>query len=220
MAGTVSQTQVSSFSTPTNGTTADADVVRGNDNTLRAKHNTHDADATIHVQSSVLASRPAAGTAGRFWVTTDSSVPRFWYDTGSTWAELDYLNQSQGGDVTAALTVSGGITGALPFNDAAAQVVGGATSFAVRDNGDARDNLLVADAGDVTAYRDVRAAGDSGAGAASTVSLTNFDDSGSVNASGTGTIKFKDTTSRNSTGFLKVYVGTMAVYVPYFSGGG
>lgn len=38
-----------------------------------------------------------------------------------------------------------------------------------------------------------------------------------ANSTGVGAIKFKGTTSRDSTGFLKVFVGTTAYYVPFFS---
>lgn len=81
--------QQGAFVTPVNGGSGDAAVVLGNDNAVRLKFNSHDADASIHVQSSVLASRPAAGTAGRFWVTSDGL--RLYYDTGSVWTEVAYV---------------------------------------------------------------------------------------------------------------------------------
>lgn len=58
--------------------------------------------------------------------------------------------------------------------------------------------------------------GDAGAGAASTLGLTNIGDV-SANSSGTGTIKFKGTTSRDSAGFIKIYFGTTVYYVPIFT---
>ena len=61
--------------------------VRGNDETLRKAYVAHDSDATIHVQSSTLANRPAFGTAGRLWITTDGT-PTAWLDTGSAWVSL------------------------------------------------------------------------------------------------------------------------------------
>lgn len=104
MAGTVSQYQQGAFASPTNGTIADATVVLSNDNTIRGKHNSHDADPTIHVQSSALASRPAAGTAQRVWVTTDGL--RAYVDSGAAWGELAYL-PLVGGTVTGATTQTG-----------------------------------------------------------------------------------------------------------------
>lgn len=81
--------QVSAFVVPTNATTADADQVRGNDNTLQSSLNNHDADPGIHFQGSALASRPVAGSAGRKWMSTDDR--RIWYDNGSSWLEAGYL---------------------------------------------------------------------------------------------------------------------------------
>jgi hypothetical protein len=108
MAGTISQYQQGAFATPINGTSADASVVLSNDNATRAKHNSHDSDATIHVQSSVLASRPGAGTAQRLWVTTDGL--RAYLDTGAVWNELDYLSRTAGGTVAGAVTLSSLLT--------------------------------------------------------------------------------------------------------------
>lgn len=88
MAQVVASYQVSAFVTPVNATTNDADQVRGNDNTLRTALDSHDADSGIHFQSSTLGSRPAAGTAGQKWLTTDDF--RVFYDDGSNWREIAY----------------------------------------------------------------------------------------------------------------------------------
>ncbi|MBK8799707.1 MAG: hypothetical protein IPM07_26920 [Anaerolineales bacterium] len=56
-------------------------------------------------------------------------------------------------------------------------------------------------------------AGDSG-GVASTVGITNDVQNTST---GTGTIKMNGATSRNSSGWLKIWYGTNAYYVPLFS---
>lgn len=61
----------------------------------------------------------------------------------------------------------------------------------------------------------VRAQSDS-AGVASYNTWTGTSDL-TANSSGVGTILFKGTTSRNSTGFVKIYVGTTAYYIPVFS---
>lgn len=60
----------------------------------------------------------------------------------------------------------------------------------------------------------LQAAGDRG-GKASTVEVTNVSDV-TANSTGVGSIKFKGTTSRDSVGFVKVYIGTTAYYVPVF----
>lgn len=67
--------------------------------------------------------------------------------------------------------------------------------------------------------RDVRArqfiADGDNAGVASTVSITGTSDL-TANNIGIGTILMKGTTSRNSAGFAKIYIGTTAYYVPVF----
>lgn len=65
-----------------------ATQARNNDNLMRTAFNLHDADPTIHLQSSTTAQRPAAGVADRFWVTTDNGSYRFWYDDGVRWHEI------------------------------------------------------------------------------------------------------------------------------------
>lgn len=117
-AGTVGQNQQGVFSSPVNGQQGDAAVVLSNDNATRIKHNLHDADATIHVQSSVLASRPAAGTAGRFWVTSDGL--RCFFDSGAAWLEVAYLPLA-GGTVTGAVTIT---TGGLAVQSGGIAVTG------------------------------------------------------------------------------------------------
>lgn len=115
MAETTSQHQQSAFSNPQNGQTPiDADQVTANDNALRVAYNAHDADGGIHLQSVAAASLPSAGTAGRKYLTTDTL--RIFYDTGSVMAEIDYLNQTQGGTVAGNVTFSGTLTGDLTGN--------------------------------------------------------------------------------------------------------
>lgn len=106
MPQTVASHQVAAFTTPINGATTDANVVRGNDNTLRTGYVNHDADPGIHLQSSTLASRPAFGAAGRKWLTADTGSYRLFFDTGSAWQELTYLRTDAGGTVLAQTTFS------------------------------------------------------------------------------------------------------------------
>jgi len=94
MAQTVGQHGVAAFTNPSNGDPLNATVVKANDNTVRAAYVDHDSDSGIHVQSSVLASRPAAGTVGRKWLTTDTGSVKLWFDTGSAWEEISYLTSS------------------------------------------------------------------------------------------------------------------------------
>lgn len=81
------------ISTPQRNDPLDADVVRGNDNTIRTAYNTHQADPGIHVQSSDLSARPAAASAGvgAKWINKDTSVGtprRLWYSDGTSWYEV------------------------------------------------------------------------------------------------------------------------------------
>ena len=86
MATQVGSHTISTFTSPQNGTSPiDADEVRANDNTIRTSYNNHDSDTGIHVQSSTLALRPAAGTAGRKWITADKGNYILWYDDGTRW---------------------------------------------------------------------------------------------------------------------------------------
>jgi hypothetical protein len=89
MPTTIGQHTVATFTSPVNGTTPiDANTVRGNDNTIRSSYNNHDTDPGIHLQSSTFSARPAAGTAGRKWVTADAGSYKLWYDDGTRWHEV------------------------------------------------------------------------------------------------------------------------------------
>lgn len=66
-----------------------------------------------------------------------------------------------------------------------------------------------------TILGELRVAGDVG-GVASKNTLTGTADI-TGNSTGVGTILFKGVTNRNSTGFIKFYIGTTAYYVPVFS---
>lgn len=110
MATTVGQHSVATFTTPSNGDALDANVVKGNDNTTRDAYVAHDSDSGIHIQSSLLAARPAAGTVGRKWMTTDTANVKLFYDNGSAWEDLDYLPTAGNVAITGDLTVAGTTT--------------------------------------------------------------------------------------------------------------
>ncbi len=110
MAGTVGSHGVAAFTNPSNGDALDATVVKGNDNTLRSAYVDHDSDGGIHLQSSSLASRPSAGTLDRKWLTTDTGSIRLWYDNGTSWEEVNYVQNTgsvslQNVSITGTLTV-------------------------------------------------------------------------------------------------------------------
>jgi len=110
MATTVGQHGVATFTTPSNGDALDANVVKGNDNTTRDAYVAHDSDSGIHMQSSLLAARPAAGTVGRKWMTTDTANVKLFYDNGSAWENLDYLPTAGNVAIAGDLTVAGTTT--------------------------------------------------------------------------------------------------------------
>ena len=92
MAETTGNHGVSAFATPVNGGALSADVVRANLNTLQAAYDAHDDDPGIHVQYSLIAARPAAGTEGRKWLTLDTDGRlQFWRDNGAAWVEVTGL---------------------------------------------------------------------------------------------------------------------------------
>jgi hypothetical protein len=100
--GRVAQQPVTPFTTPAVGDDLDPAIVVAHDNTTAAAHTAHDADATIHIQASLLADRPTAGSAGRFWFASDTK--RIYFDTGAAWVEFAYLPTA--GGTVADLTVT------------------------------------------------------------------------------------------------------------------
>jgi hypothetical protein len=114
MAQTVGSHSVATFTAPSNGDALDATVVKGNDNTLRASYVDHDADPGIHVQSSTLAARPTAGSVGRKWLTTDSGSIKLWYDDGSNWNEIDYIDSTELATALTTLNASYLTSGTIP----------------------------------------------------------------------------------------------------------
>jgi len=106
--GLVGQNQITTFTSPVNGTSPiDANVVRGNDNTSKTAFNTHDADATLHLQSSLASARPPAGVPGRKWL--DSDTYRLYYDDGAVWHELAYIGGGGPATINGKLTVNGDV---------------------------------------------------------------------------------------------------------------
>jgi len=106
--GLVGQNQITTFTSPVNGTSPiDANVVRGNDNTSKTAFNVHDSDATVHLQSSLASARPPAGVPGRKWL--DSDTYRLYYDDGAVWHELAYIGGGGPATINGKLTVNGDV---------------------------------------------------------------------------------------------------------------
>jgi hypothetical protein len=93
--GLVSQHQLASYASPQAGQAGTASVVLGNDNTTVTGYNAHDADPSVHVQSSSFAVLPAAAAAGAGakWMTYDTgpATVRMFYSDGSVWTEFNYI---------------------------------------------------------------------------------------------------------------------------------
>lgn len=125
MATTVGQHQVSTITDPADGSSMVASTLRTATSAVRTGANDHDNDSGLHLQSSVAGSRPAAGTAGRKWLDTDTLFLK--YDNGVSWDDLNYLKLS-GGTLTAGLTVSaGGVT--VTGNSTITGTLGGLTGL-------------------------------------------------------------------------------------------
>jgi len=137
VAQTIGQHGVAAFTSPVNGDPLNATIVVANDNSTRSAYVDHDSDSGIHVQSSLLAARPAAGTAGRKWMTTDTGDVNLWFDTGAAWEEIAYVPSVGGNAATAtALQTARNINGVafdgtanitLPVAAADASTLTGAT---------------------------------------------------------------------------------------------
>jgi hypothetical protein len=81
------QHQVALFLSPTNSAKGiDANTVRTNDNITVQALNAHDADTSIHIQSGLLASRPASATEGSVFIGTDTLF--MYIFTGGSWSRV------------------------------------------------------------------------------------------------------------------------------------
>jgi hypothetical protein len=154
-----------------------------------------------------------AGTAGQPLLSGGGGTSPMTFGT---------LGVAGGGTGLAALTANtiykGNGTGSLvassATDDGTTFSIGG-TNFQVTEaNGNLTITGVLTNALNVSTY-ELRSAGDLG-GDPAFVSYTGISDL-TANSTGVGTIKFKGATSRDSSGFLRVRIGTTAYYVPVFS---
>lgn len=99
------------------------------------------------------------GTGAVFFGSNAAGLHNIFYD-GTAFNFTDKIIVSSGGvaitgssSISGGLTVSSGglaVTGGISIADAAARLVGGATSLSLRNNANSLDNVLVTDAGAVT----------------------------------------------------------------------
>jgi hypothetical protein len=140
------------------------------------------------------------------------------------------LDNSAGGNLVAGTAAYAGVFGtsnATEFNLITTNLrrlsiaSGGVVSVLATTASTSKDTgALVVEGGvgietSLTAGGEIRAAGDIG-GVAAHNTLTGTSNV-AANSTGVGSIKFKGTTSRDSSGFIKIYIGTTAYYVPVFS---
>lgn len=170
---TVSTHQQAIFTKPENGDApVDADEVRLNDNAVTTKHNAHDADATIHVQSSAVASRPAAGLEGRLWFTTDER--KLYYDSGTAWQELKLTGTNiDGGTIPSAslpvVPITKGGTG-LSTTPANGEIpIGNGTGYTLANLTAGANVLITNNAGQIIIDAVLSGSGVSGSGTVSYV---------------------------------------------------
>ena len=125
---TVGSHQQALFTIPVNGTSpVDAEEVRVNDNSVRGTHNAHDNDPLIHIQSSTLATRPAAGTVGRVWLVTDEK--KLYYDTGTAWTAVTIDGASIDSGTIASARLTGAYTGITGLGTLTSLTVSGAATL-------------------------------------------------------------------------------------------
>lgn len=225
MAQTVAQHPVSAFTSPVNNTTPiDANAVRGNDNTLRGAYVDHDADPGIHLQSSALASRPAAGSLGRKWLTADSGSYRLFFDDGANWYELSYLS-SAGGTLTGVLVLPAGMVSApsvtttgdlntglwFPAADTVSITAGGTEAFRVNDKRYVRISTDAAVLGSAT---DTHFITNSAAGQA----VLNFQHRGGSTPNGIS-VAFTAAAPNNQTEFFATFLDNAATRATVYSDG-
>lgn len=177
--------QLSTFSTPVNGTTPiDANVVRGNDNTIKTSYNAHDADVAIHVQSAAEASKPATGNVGAFFVATDTDAFYVFLDTAGGWVEIDYLRNT-GGTVTGNVGVTGTLT--VTSTSASALTVGrqGAT-----------DPVLKVNANTASVATGISITGAAAAGRVAVAAISSGTNEGlDINAKGSGSVRIANSST-------------------------
>lgn len=191
---------------------------------------------TLAAQSVGIGSAPSAA----LWIQRDGSQPEIFLNTAGSvatifpnvvgkWARGTIASPSavNSGDTLFAFGGRGyGTTKYAPGNTARIAFI---ASEAFTDSaygtyiafettasgGTARTEKLRVDTIGINVTGSVIVAGDGG-GVASTVGLSNVSNT-AANSTGVGTIKFKGATNRDSTGFIKIYIGTTAYYVPVFS---
>jgi len=159
-----------------------------------------------------------------------------WQNSASAAAQMAFAKAKSGTVNTHSVVASGDVLGEVHFagSDGAAfqpaalikaEVDGtpgssdmpGRLVFSTTADGAATttERLRISQNGAVKVTNELRVAGDVG-GESATNTLTGTSDL-TANSVGVGTILFKGATSRNSSGFIKMYIGTTAYYVPVFS---
>jgi len=157
---------------------------------------------TIHWESGGVVLAGVA--AGYFSAATENTLMLMSGANGSATTgavEIRALNDSNA--VSNIRVVSGGIEQSIEMNADMVYLTGNI------------DMLGDMDITGVASANALRATADPG-GVASTITLTNGSNT-AANSTGAGSVKMKGTTARDSVGFIKLYNGTTAIYVPYWT---
>jgi hypothetical protein len=145
---------------------------------------------------------------GQEWVYVPSNAVYILTSIVSNSATWVLLGAAGGSGVFSSVTATtGNITATL------GSIVSSAGSLSAATGITSTTGNIVATAGIVEAGTVLRAAGDT-TGAASTTSISNV--TNTTQSSGALTILSTTATSRTNTGLLKIYIGTVAAYIPYF----
>jgi hypothetical protein len=97
MADSVGSYPVTTFTTPTTGSQITSSVLRGNFTTIGTAHTNHDADPSLHWQTTTAAGLPSAGTASKAkYVTTDTRRCYVDLTNGGALSEISYVPIASG----------------------------------------------------------------------------------------------------------------------------
>jgi hypothetical protein len=195
---------------------------------LEISRNQNAADATLILNNPGTTGVNRTVHIGLYLNTVQSGI--FGYQPGATSAIGDGTEQFFIGPLTAGgiLTFfTGGsgsanerwrITSAGVFQSNGAQTVQTSTGVLTLATGGGGGNISVDPNGTgiILLESEIRVNGDTG-GAAGYTSFTDAENTATARSTGVGTIKFADATNRDNAGFIKIYLGTTAYYLPVFT---
>lgn len=132
-------------------------------------------------------------------------------NSSGTWQLWNEPNGSASNNLQATYNATSGLAELGPQ-------AGGTTELSLKTaiGGAYAERLRLKSDGSVKAASEVRVSGDIG-GESGSNTITNGENTGVSRSTGVGTVKFADGTNRDNAGFIKIYIGTTAYYVPVFT---